>query len=182
MSWIYAGHPCMNGMNVSEHSEQWVTDQLSRLTDEYGSAPVHQLSWTVPTERYDRISEADTTERATAGVRVTNAEDELLLVRDRHDEWACPRGPVATDESLEDGAVRNVRDETGINCTVEGIERITIVGISDEEDREHPPVYCLVVRFVGSCGPDERVECSSGPVRWRRTRPTDRLDAGVLAI
>ncbi len=169
-------------MNTTERSEQWVADQLSRLSDEYGSASVHQLSWTVPTERYDRISNASATERATAGVRVTNGDSEILLVRDGHGEWACPRGPVDADESLEDGAVRNVRDETGINCVVEGVERITIVGISDEADRERSPVYCLIVRFVGSCGPDERVECSNTPVRWRSTRPTDRLDAGVLAI
>ena len=79
-------------MSVTERSEGWVTDQLSRLTDEYGSAPVHQLSWTVPGERYDRISGADDTARAAAGVRVTNDTNELLLVRDRHGDWACPRG------------------------------------------------------------------------------------------
>lgn len=169
-------------MAVSERSEQWVTDQLSRLTDEYGSAPVHQLSWTVPTERYDRIVEAEASERATAGVRVTNDTEEILLVRDRRNDWACPRGPVTADESLEDGAIRNVREQTGITCAIEGTERITIVGVGDEMDRERPQVYCLVVRFVGSCGNNERVKCSESPVRWRRTRPTDRLDAGVLAI
>lgn len=169
-------------MNVSERSEGWVADQLSRLTDEYGSVSVHQLSWTVPAERYHRVTEAEDGERAIAGVHVTNAENNTLLVRDRHNEWVCPRGPVDTDESLEDGAVRNVRETTGIDCTVEDVERITIIGISDEEDRDRPPVYCLVVRFVGSCGSDERVECSNRPVRWRSTRPADRLDAGVLAI
>lgn len=169
-------------MDVSESSEQWIADQLSRLTDEYGSAPVHQLSWTVPTERYDRIVEVEATERAVAGVRVTNDAEEILLVRDRRNEWACPRGPVDPDESIEEGAIRNVREQTGITCMVEGTERITIVGIGDEADRECPPVYCLVVRFVGACGDDDRVKCSESPVRWRRTRPTDRLDAGVLAI
>lgn len=169
-------------MDGSAQSETWVTDQLSRLTDEYGSAPVHQLSWTVPTERYDRAAQTDDQERATAGVRVTNSENELLLVRDRHDEWACPRGPVAADESLEDGAVRNVHEATGINCTVEGVERITIVGINDEADRDNPPWYCLIVLFTGSCGGEELVECADGPVRWRNACPNDRLDAGVLAI
>jgi 8-oxo-dGTP diphosphatase len=169
-------------MSVSERSEEWVTDQLSRLTDEYGSAPVHQLSWTIPEERYDRAADVEATEHAAAGVRVTNDTDEILLVRDRHNEWACPRGPVNPDESLEDGAIRNVQKETGITCTVEGIERITIASVSDESDRDRPPIYCLIVLFVGSCGPDEHVECSNGPVRWRSARPTDRLDAGVLAL
>lgn len=169
-------------MSIPEHSEGWVTDQLSRLTDEYGSAPVHQLSWTVPEERYERAAAVEDGERAAAGVRVTNDADEILLVRDRHNEWACPRGPVEPDESLENGAVRNVQEATGIDCTVEGVERITIVGVSDEADRDRPPIYCLIVLFVGSCGPGERVECADSPVRWRSTRPTDRLDAGVLAI
>jgi 8-oxo-dGTP diphosphatase len=168
-------------MSVSERSAEWVGDHLSRLTDEYGSAPVHQLGWAVSEARYERAAGSEDAERA-AGVRVTNDEDELLLVRDRHNEWACPRGPVESDESLEDGAVRNVREETGISCTVEGVERITIVHISDESDRDRPPIYCLVVLFVGSCGADERVECSDTPVRWRNARPTDRLDASALAI
>jgi 8-oxo-dGTP diphosphatase len=169
-------------MDDAERSAQWVTGQLDRLEDSYGSAPVHQLSLTVPAARYERAARAERTERAAAGIRVTNDVDEILLVRDRRGEWACPRGPVETDESLEDGARRNVRETTGISCTIESVERVTIVGIGDEGDRERPQIYCLVVRFAGSCGPDERVECADTPVRWRRSRPTDRLDAGVLAI
>lgn len=169
-------------MDSSDRSERWVEEQLGRLTDQYGSAPVHQASWTVDTGRYDRISGADVAERAAAGIRVTNDEGKILLVADRRNEWACPRGPVEPDESLEDGAIRNVREATGISPVIEGVERITIVGIGDESDRSRPPIYCLVVRFVGSCSADERVECSESPVRWRLTRPTDRLDAGVLAI
>lgn len=169
-------------MSVSERSEGWVTDQLSRLTDEYGSAPVHQVSWTVPEARYDDAADAEDAAHAAAGVRVTNDADEVLLVRDRHNEWACPRGSIAPGESLEYGAIRHVREETGIACRVDGIERITIVSIGDESDRDRPPIYCLVVLFVGSCGPDERVTCSETPVRWRNSRPTDRLDPGALAI
>ena len=169
-------------MSASECSEQWVEEQLSRLTDEYGSASVHQASWAVPAERYGRIADAGATERAAAGVRVTNDAEEVLLVRDRHNEWDWPRGPVDPEEPLEAGAVRNVREETGVTCVVEGVERITIVGIGHEDDRDQPPIYCLVVLFDGSCGPGERVECSNTPVRWRTTRPTDRLDASVLAI
>jgi 8-oxo-dGTP diphosphatase len=115
-------------------------------------------------------------------VRVTNGDEETLLVRDHLDEWVCPRGPVETGESLEAGARRNVREATGVSCAIESVERVTIVSIGDETDRERPRIYCLVVRFVGSCGPDERVECADSPVRWRSSRPTDRLDAGVLAI
>lgn len=169
-------------MNEAERSEQWVTDQLDRLEEVYGSAPVHQLGWTVPPARYERAADADGIERAVAGVHVTNDADEVLLIRDGHDEWACPRGPVDPGESLEEGAKRNVREATGIDCSIDSVERITIVGIGDETDRERPQVYCLVVRFVGSSGPDERVECGESPVRWRSSRPTDRLDAGVLAI
>ena len=169
-------------MDDAERSEQWVTNQLDRLEETYGSAPVHQLGWTVRSARYERAADAEAAERAAAGVRVTNDADELLLVRDRHGEWACPRGPVETGESLEAGAKRTVREATGISCTVESVERVTIVAIGDETDRERPQIYHLVVRFVGAAGPDERVECTESPVRWRTSRPTDRLDAGVLAI
>lgn len=169
-------------MSVSERSEDWVTDQLSRLTDEYGSVPVHQASWSVSASRYDEAAGADATEHAAAGVRVTNEADETLLVRDRHSEWAPPRGPVGADESLEAGAARNVREATGIDPEVEDVERLTIVSIGDESDRDRPPIYSLIVLFVGSCGPDQTVECTQGPVRWRHSRPSDSLDPGVLAI
>jgi 8-oxo-dGTP diphosphatase len=169
-------------MDDAERSERWVTNQLDRLEETYGSAPVHQLGWTVPAARYERAADAEDTERAAAGVRVTNGDEETLLVRDHLDEWVCPRGPVETGESLEAGARRNVREATGVSCAIESVERVTIVSIGDETDRERPRIYCLVVRFVGSCGPDERVECADSPVRWRSSRPTDRLDAGVLAI
>ena len=169
-------------MSVSERSEDWVADQLSRLTDEYGSAPVHQVSWSVSGSRYDEAAAADATEHAAAGVRVTNDTDETLLVRDRHSEWAPPRGAVAPDESLEAGAVRNVREATGIECEVDDIERITIVSIGDESDRDRQPIYCLIVLFVGSCDSNQTVQCTESPVRWRHSRPTDSLDPGVLAI
>lgn len=169
-------------MSVSERSEGWVTDQLSRLTDEYGSAPVHQVSWSVSGPRYEEAAAVDTAEHAAAGVRVTNDADETLLVRDRHNEWAPPRGAVDADESLEAGARRNVREATGVDCEVEGVERITIVSIGDESDRDRPPIYCLIVLFVGSCGSDQTVQCTESPVRWRHSRPGDSLDPGVLAI
>jgi ADP-ribose pyrophosphatase YjhB (NUDIX family) len=168
-------------MDAAGRSEEWVENQLGRLTDEYDSSSVHQTSWTVPAERYDRIAGIAADERAAAGVRVTN-DDEVLLVRDRRDEWSSPRGRVGPDESLEEGAIRNVREATGIECTVEDVERISMVGVGDETDRDRSSIYCLVVLFAGSCGPDERVDPAETPVRWRQSRPTDGLDPGVLAI
>src|SRR5699024_8543922 len=72
------GQKGYSGMSVSERSEGWVTDQLSRLTGEYGSAPVHQVSWTVPEARYDDAANAGDAAHAAAGVRVTNDADEVL--------------------------------------------------------------------------------------------------------
>ena len=169
-------------MDVAGRSEQWVGDQLGRLTDEYGSESVHQASWAVPAERYDRIADVAVDERAAAGVRVTNDNGEVLLVRDRRNEWGAPRGRVDPDESLEEGAIRNVREATGVDCTIDGVERISMVGVGDETDRDRSSIYCLVVLFVGSCGADERVDPADGPVRWRRSSPTDGIDPGVLAI
>ncbi|EMA53434.1 MULTISPECIES: NUDIX domain-containing protein [Halococcus] len=171
-------------MDAAGRSEQWVEDQLGRLTDEYDSSSVHQTSWAVPAERYERIAGVAADERAAAGVRVTNEDSEVLLVQDRRDEWAAPRGRVEPDESLETGAIRNVREATGVECAIEDVERISIVGVGDEtdRDRDRSSIYCLVVLFAGSCGPDERVDPAETPVRWRRSRPTDGLDPGVLAI
>lgn len=179
---LFRWREIVRSMDAAGRSEQWVEDQLGRLTDEYDSSSVHQTSWAVPAERYERIAGVAADERAAAGVRVTNEDSEVLLVQDRRDEWAAPRGRVEPDESLETGAIRNVREATGVECAIEDVERISIVGVGDETDRDRSSIYCLVVLFAGSCGPDERVDPAETPVRWRRSRPTDGLDPGVLAI
>ncbi|WJH35497.1 NUDIX domain-containing protein [Paenibacillus sp. CC-CFT747] len=50
-----------------------------------------------------------------ATVVVRNAEGKLLLIRGPRRGWECPGGRVEEGESIQAGAVREVKEETGID-------------------------------------------------------------------
>jgi 8-oxo-dGTP diphosphatase len=42
----------------------------------------------------------------------------LLVHRPAYDDWSFPKGGVKAGESLEEAAVREVREETGLECRI----------------------------------------------------------------
>lgn len=53
-----------------------------------------------------------------AGGVVFNAKREVLLLRDRMGFWVFPKGHPEPGESLEEAAVREVWEETGVRAEV----------------------------------------------------------------
>ena len=62
-------------------------------------------------------------------------QDKILLVRERDGRWALPGGWVDVDQSVGDNAVKEVREEAGLEARAE-----FLIAVQDR-DRHNKPVY-----------------------------------------
>jgi 8-oxo-dGTP diphosphatase len=53
-----------------------------------------------------------------AGGLVVRGDEVLLVHRPRYDDWTLPKGKLEAGESWEDGARREVEEETGLRCAL----------------------------------------------------------------
>jgi ADP-ribose pyrophosphatase YjhB (NUDIX family) len=104
-------------------------------------------------------------------VVVTNDQGEILLIRRTdNDNWAVPGGGVDLGESVAQAAIRETREESGIDCQITGIVGIysdpkhVILYTSDGEVRQEFSIV-LTARPVGG-HPTPSSETSD--VRWVR--------------
>jgi ADP-ribose pyrophosphatase YjhB (NUDIX family) len=102
-------------------------------------------------------------------VVVTNDAGEILLIRrSDNDNWAIPGGGVDLGESVAEAAVRETREESGIECQITGLVGIysdpkhVILYTSDGEVRQEFSIV-LTARPVGG-NPTPSSETSE--VRW----------------
>jgi 8-oxo-dGTP diphosphatase len=116
-----------------------VTDDLDRLREDYGDFDVHEEVVRSPPGDYDEESEppGDGVYRfASAWVR---RDDEVLLVRPTVDEgWASPGGRWEPDETFEETARRETREETGVECRLTGVVEVR-VGVHEFGERATVP-------------------------------------------
>jgi ADP-ribose pyrophosphatase YjhB (NUDIX family) len=102
-------------------------------------------------------------------VVVTNDAGEILLIRrSDNDNWAVPGGGIDLGESVAEAAVRETREESGIDCQITGLVGIysdpkhVILYTSDGEVRQEFSIV-LTARLVGG-NPTPSTETSE--VRW----------------
>jgi 8-oxo-dGTP pyrophosphatase MutT (NUDIX family) len=101
--------------------------------------------------------------RAAGGVAVRRQGglDEVLVVhRPRYDDWTFPKGKLKATEPDEEGALREVEEETGLRCRL-GRELQTISYV-DHHGRKKSVRYWEMEPLSGTFAPNDEVN----EIRW----------------
>lgn len=136
-------------MEVTEKTDAEVQRRVNRLTERYGAFDLHEETVENDRDFFEQgVEMAKEGWIGDAGAWVTDDEGRVLLIRhaDRPDEWGIPGGGHEPGETMEETARREVREETGVECTIVDVNfarRKTIVLESDPEKR----YYMLTVVF-----------------------------------
>ena len=135
------------------HAGGWGLAGVARRIDYYDDPSAPEANSLVPS----------------VNVVVTNAAGEVLLIRrSDNDNWAVPGGAIDLGESMVQAAVRETREETGIDCEVTGLvgiytdPRHVILYTSNGEVRQE---FSIVLTARATGGEPTRSEESS-EVRW----------------
>ncbi|MBC6456346.1 NUDIX hydrolase [Actinomadura sp. HBU206391] len=115
-------------------------------------------------------------------VVVTNDNGEILLIRRTdNDNWALPGGAIDLGESLTQAAVRETKEETGVDCEITGLVGIytdpqhVIHYTSNDEVRQEFSIV-LAARSIGGepTTSDESREVTWVPTGEATNRQMDR--------
>jgi 8-oxo-dGTP diphosphatase len=101
--------------------------------------------------------------RAAGGLVVRERSGALELAaihRPRYDDWSLPKGKLLPGEAWEAGALREVREETGLRCELgEELESATYL---DRRGRRKLVRYWLMRAVAGEFEPGDEVD----ELRW----------------
>ncbi len=94
-------------------------------------------------------------------VREGEAGPELCLVhRPRYGDWTLPKGKLDPGESFEQAALREVREETGLRCSL--VRELESTHYTDGKGRPKIVRYWLMEVDDGEFEPNDEVD----EVRW----------------
>lgn len=136
-------------MTVEPITREEVSRRIERLRDRYGWFPIHEETVENDTEYFEHGKEmAAEGWIGDAGAWVTDDGNRAILIRHAGSpsEWGIPGGGHEPGETMEETARREVREETGIECTITDVNyarRKTIVLAPNPGER----FYMLTVIF-----------------------------------
>jgi ADP-ribose pyrophosphatase YjhB (NUDIX family) len=104
-------------------------------------------------------------------VVVTNDQDEILLIRrSDNDNWAVPGGAIDLGESMTQAAVRETREETGIDCEVTGL-----VGIYTD------PKHIILYTSNGEARQEFSIVLTARPLAGEPTPSDESTEVGWVS-
>lgn len=100
----------------------------------------------------------------------SDGEPEVAVVhRPRYDDWTLPKGKLEEGESVEAAAVREVREETGIEVRLGPVVGET--EYRDRHDRRKAVTYYAMAPVSGAFAPNDEVD----ELRWATVHEALRL-------
>lgn len=114
---------------------------------------------------------------STAAV-VTDEHDRIVLIRRRdNDLWALPGGGMELGESIVDSAVREVKEETGLDVEVTGLIGVYtnpshVMAYTDGEVRQQFSL-CFTTRLLGG---DLLADSESTDIAWTPSQDIPSLN------
>jgi 8-oxo-dGTP diphosphatase len=143
---VFAGVVRPSAMGISDASRRRVGAALDRLEDEDGSFEVIEKEYERDAEVYGWIRERH--EAGTlggAGAWIRNGDGEVLLVQhEPGGPWSEPGGKHEPRESLEETALRETREEAGVEVDLRGPMSATVMTHACGDE---PPIARLIAVF-----------------------------------
>jgi 8-oxo-dGTP diphosphatase len=91
-----------------------------------------------------------------------------IVHRPRYDDWSLPKGKLDEGESFEEGALREVQEETGLECRL--TQHIGDTSYRDRKDRAKLVRYFQMEPTGGEFSPNDEVD----ELRW--LKPEEALE------
>jgi len=83
-----------------------------------------------------------------------------LVHRPAYNDWTFPKGKLASGEEEEDGALREVKEETGLRCEIERF--VGLIRYRDRRGRDKVVAYWIMRPTGGRFSPSKEVD----ELRW----------------
>ncbi|MFC7097957.1 NUDIX hydrolase [Halobaculum marinum] len=153
-----------------------VDEALAKLQRGWGDCPVAPDRWDVSTAEWDRTRERfDAGTVGGAGAWVRRGDGRALVVRHVDEAgWSEPAGKQEPGEALSTTAVREVREETGVDITLTGLVMAHRIAVHAPE---RDPLYRLVVVFDATYdgGAPRARDGEIAAVRWVDDHPEELM-------
>lgn len=157
-------------MPVADLSRDVVEERLGALEEAYASFPINQTTLSVPSNAYRRARDRCRVGVVDVYLQVYDDAGDVLLVEGDRD-WVVPSVQPPTSAPLEFGVSSALAEQTGVECRITDLERVTILGVSHEGDPDRETIYRLVAVFAA-----EHTAGSPGPnAAWRAELPESAL-------